>query len=237
MNSIVFNEDCMEVMARYPDKYFDLAVVDPPYGIGEDGGSNHSRAGLAKPKLYTAKNWDKHAPPAEYFIELFRVSKSQIIWGANHFISRIPCDSSCWIVWDKNNSGDFADCELAWTSFNTAVRKFKYTWNGMIQGDMKNKETRIHPTQKPVKLYSWMFENYLKQSIRCGHKHTKEYDFLCSVCKHPFKVLDTHLGSGSSRIAAHKAGNIDFVGAELDKEYFEASEKRYKQFISQLTMF
>jgi len=213
MVSQVFNEDCMEVMARYPDKYFDLAVVDPPYGIGEDGESNHSRSKIAKAKIYTPKNWDKEPPNKMYFDELIRVSKNQIIWGANHFISRIPFDSSCWLVWDKENGeNDFADCELAWTSFKKAVRRYKFRWAGMLQGNMKEKEIRLHPTQKPVALYDWIFKNYASPND---------------------KILDTHLGSGSSRIAAHKA-KLDFVGCELDKEYFDAQEKRFKDFSSQL---
>jgi site-specific DNA-methyltransferase (adenine-specific) len=213
MVSQVFNEDCMAVMARYPDKYFDLAVVDPPYGIGEDGGSNHSRSKIAKSKIYTPKNWDKEPPNKMYFDELIRVSKNQIIWGANHFISRIPFDSSCWLVWDKENGeNDFADCELAWTSFKKAVRRYKFRWAGMLQGNMKEKEIRLHPTQKPVALYDWIFKNYASPND---------------------KILDTHLGSGSSRIAAHKA-KLDFVGCELDKEYFDAQEKRFKDFSSQL---
>ena len=151
MKSVTFNEDCMTVMSRYPNKYFDLAVVDPPYGIGEDGKSNHSRGKCAKPKLYTPKEWDSTPPDRDYFTELFRVSKNQIIWGANHFISRLPYDSSCWLVWDKlNGDNDFADCELAWTSFKSAVRKYEFRWAGMLQGDMKNKENRIHPTQNPI---------------------------------------------------------------------------------------
>lgn len=216
MNSIVFNEDCIAGMKRYPDKYFDLACIDPPYGIGEDGKSNHSRSKKARSKLYTPKQWDKEPPSAEYFTELFRVSKNQIIWGANHFISQIPFDSSCWLVWDKQNGdNDFADCELAWTSFETAVRRFKFRWHGMLQGDMKNKELRIHPTQKPIALYDWIFHNYAKPTD---------------------KILDTHLGSGSSRIAAYKHG-LDFTGFELDKDYFEAAEKRFNNFKSQLTLF
>ena len=231
--SEVYLEDCMTGMKRYPDKHFDLAIVDPQYGIGEDGLKNHSRGNCTKPTLYTPKNWDKEPPKKEYFDELIRVSKRQIIWGANHFISRIPYDSSCWIVWDKDNSGDFADCELAWTSFKTAVRKIKFRWNGMLQGDMKNKEVRIHPTQKPVALYDWLLKHYAKKN--CGHKHTKEYDWLCTDCKHP-KILDTHLGSGSSRIAAYKNG-FDFTGFEVDKEYFKAQEKRFNDFKSQMRLF
>jgi len=153
----VYNEDCMETMSRYEDNFFDLAIVDPPYGIGEDGAKNHSRDKAAKAKRYSAKNWDNSAPNVEYFTELKRVSKHQIIWGANHFIENIPnASSSCWVVWDKDNTGDFADAELAYTSLKTAVRIFKYRWNGMLQQDMKNKEIRIHPTQKPVKLYAWI---------------------------------------------------------------------------------
>jgi site-specific DNA-methyltransferase (adenine-specific) len=213
--SDVYNEDCIEVMKRYPDNYFDLAVVDPPYGIGEDGAKNHSRGKATKATKYTPKNWDKEPPQQEYFEELFRVSKNQIIFGANHFIERINKNSSCWIVWNKLNTGDFADCELAWTSFNTAVRKFDFMWNGMLQGDMKNKENRIHPTQKPVRLYDWILKNYAKE--------------------HQI-ILDTHLGSGSSRISANKAG-VSFVGCEIDKEYFDKQNKRYADFISQQRLF
>lgn len=209
--------DCMEGMKQYPDKYFDLGLVDVPYGIDEANGKNASRnkgfgSGNTKSKKitfskdYGVKNWDKEPPLTEYFLELFRVSKNQIIWGANHFISRIPYDSSCWIVWDKDNGeSDFADCELAWTSFKKAVRKYKFRWNGLLQQDMKNKETRIHPTQKPVKLYSWIYDKYLPNGG---------------------KVIDSHLGSGSNRIAADKAGNIDFYGWEIDKDYYETQEKR-----------
>ena len=139
--------DCLEAMRAMPDNAYELAIVDPPYGIGEDGKSNHSRGLLATPKQYTPKNWDKEPPSVQYFKELKRVSKNQIIWGANHFIDRLPYASSCWIAWNKDNgSTDFADCELAYTSFNTAVRMFTWRWNGMLQQDMKNKEQRIHPT-------------------------------------------------------------------------------------------
>jgi site-specific DNA-methyltransferase (adenine-specific) len=208
--SEVFNMDCMEGMARFPDKFFELAVVDPPYGIGEDGKSNHSRGKLAKPNLYIPKDWDSNPPNENYFKELLRVSKNQIIWGANHFIDLMPYRSSCWIVWDKvNGSNDFADCELAWSSFKSSVRKFEFTWNGMLQGNMKNKETRIHPTQKPVKLYEWLLKNYAKSGD---------------------KILDTHLGSQSSRIAAYKLG-FDFWGYELDKDYFNDGCKRFEESI------
>lgn len=215
-SSEVYMMDCIQGMKEYPDKYFDLAVVDPPYGIGEDGASNHSRGKIAKATKYTAKSWDTKPPPTEYFIELFRVSKSQIVWGANHFISRMPYDSSCWIVWDKiNGDNDFADCELAWTSFDKAVRQFQFRWAGMLQGNMKDKEIRVHPTQKPIALYDWIFTKFSTEGM---------------------KVLDTHLGSGSSRIAAHK-NKLNFVGFEIDEEYFTKAEQRYADFTSQLRLF
>ena len=212
--SEVTNEDCMEGMARYPDNYFDLAIVDPPYGIGEDGGDKKRGTKSIKTPIHNKKNWDSEPPKIEYFNQLLRVSKNQIIWGANHFIKNIPYNSSCWIVWDKDNTGDFADAELAYTSFKSAVRIFKFRWNGMLQQNMKDKEQRIHPTQKPVALYKWLLQNYAKQGD---------------------KILDTHLGSGSSRIAAYEMG-FDFTAFELDKEYFEAQEKRYNNHISQLKL-
>lgn len=207
--------DCMEAMAKMPDKAYDLAIVDPPYGIGEDGGSNHSRDKMAKAKKYTPKNWDKSPPQKEYFEQLCRVSKNQIVWGANHFISRLPFDSSCWIVWDKDNSGDFADCELAYTSFKTAVRKFQWRWNGMLQQDMKNKEQRIHVTQKPVALYKWLLHNYAKEGD---------------------KILDTHGGSMSIAIACHDM-NFDLDLWELDPEYYQKGVERFNQHKAQLRMF
>jgi site-specific DNA-methyltransferase (adenine-specific) len=204
------NVDCMEYLATCEDNAFELAIVDPPYGIGESGAKNYTRVKLAKPKNYKPfAGGDKNAPNEEYFKELERVSKNQIIWGANHYRAR---ESSCWIVWDKLNSGDFADAELAYTSFKTAVRVFRFMWNGMLQGDMKNKEQRIHPTQKPVKLYEWLLMNYAKEGDR---------------------ILDTHLGSGSIAIACHNLG-FDLVGCELDTDYFNAAKKRLEQHQSQL---
>jgi site-specific DNA-methyltransferase (adenine-specific) len=208
--SEVTNEDCMIGMARYPDKYFDLAIVDPPYGIGVSKGTWGS-SNKGKVTNYGGKKWDSKTPKKKYFNELIRVSKNQIIWGGNYFELK---PSNCWIVWDKLNSADFADCELAWTSYKTAVRKFTYRWNGMLQQNMKDKEHRIHPTQKPVALYKWLLQNYAKQGD---------------------KILDTHLGSGSSRIAAYEMA-YDFTAFELDKEYFDAQEKRYNNHISQLKL-
>ena len=193
----ITNEDCMDLMARYPDKYFALSIVDPPYGIGEDGSKSQSRLRSnskwknPKPSKYTInKGWDVK-PTDLYFKELSRVSKNQIIWGANYFGSMPP--SSCWIVWDKKNGdSDFSDCELAYTSFNSGVRKFEWLWNGFQK---QQPEARIHPTQKPVALYKWLLHNYAKPGD---------------------KILDTHLGSGSIAIACHDYG-YDLTACELDK--------------------
>lgn len=195
MSVKLLNIDCMKYMAGLADKSFDLAIVDPPYGIRQDGHRENNRSKLAKSKKYHKALWDMPAPDAKYFSELFRVSKNQIVFGANHFISAIPLNSPCWIVWDKDNTGNFADCELAWTSFDTSVRKFKYRWNGMLQEDMRNKEERIHPTQKPVQLYRWLIHTYAKD------------------CE---SILDTHLGSGSSAIAAYEWGGY-LLGANWTK--------------------
>jgi site-specific DNA-methyltransferase (adenine-specific) len=214
--SEVYNEDCLVGMSRYPDKYFDLAIIDPPYGIGA---SDYKRGGTQRGNsaaicnVYARKDWDERKPTMAFFLELVRVSKNQIIWGANHFISAFPHDSSGWIVWDKMTApgSGYADCELAWTSFKKAVRQTRIQWSGMLQYNIKNKEERLHPTQKPIALYNWLLKNYAKPGD---------------------KILDTHLGSGSSRIAAYKMG-FDFFGWEIDKDYFEAQEKRFKEAIAQ----
>jgi len=213
----LYNMDCMEFMATLPDKAFELCICDPPYGIGENAFRSASRSKAAKTTDWGAldKNWDRSCPDADYFSELQRLSENQIIWGANHMMGIICQSSPCWIVWDKDNSGCFADCELAYTSFKSAVRMFKFRWNGMIQGDMANKEIRIHPTQKPVKLYEWILTNYAKQGQR---------------------ILDTHLGSGSHAIACNNLG-FELVGCELDKDYFDAACKRIEQATQQLRMF
>jgi site-specific DNA-methyltransferase (adenine-specific) len=204
----------MEVMARFPDKYFDLAVVDPPYGISYARGKNGWGVNNNRPELKDVK-WDRETPQQEYFDELFRVSKNQLIWGGNYFTDKIPV-SKCWIVWNKINNTDnksvFADAELCWTSFTKVVKMFTLRTMGFISDT--NDEFRIHPTQKPTELYDWIFKNYAKPSD---------------------KILDTHLGSGSSRIAAYKA-DLSFLGVELDRDYFLAQEKRFKDFASQLTI-
>lgn len=217
--SEVTNEDNMLMMARYPDGFFDLAIVDPPYGIDAanvlSGPRRKSGNGKGLKSAFAAKDWDNGIPSPEYFIELQRVSKNQIIWGGNYMSALLP-NSKGWIIWDKiNGTTNFSDCELAYTSFDRASRIFKFMWNGMLQGDMKNKQIRIHPTQKPHQLYTWCLQNY----AITGNN-----------------ILDTHLGSGSSRIAAHDLG-FDFYGCELDNEYYEAQESRFKKHISQTKLF
>ncbi len=211
----IYNMDCMEGMKEFPDKYFDLAIVDPPYGIGEDGLKNHSRGKLTAPIKYISKNWDRKIPERNYFIQLKRISKHQIIWGGNYFIDYLN-NTNCVIVWDKDNGeSDFADCELAWTSFKSAVRKFRYKWQGMLQENMKNKEIRIHPTQKPIALYKWILRNYAKPGD---------------------KIIDTHVGSGSSIIAFEDAG-FEYIGFEIDKDYFDAANHRISEFKKQGKLF
>lgn len=213
--NIAFNADCMEGMKRFPDKYFDLAVVDPMYGIGENGAKSGSRAKLARRIDY--KPVDDTPPDKMYFAELFRVSKNQVIWGANHFIEAFCKNSSRWLVWDKDNgANNYADCELAWTSFPGSLLKYKYMWAGMRQEKQgKNHQYRIHPCEKPIALYEWVYSVFAKPGD---------------------KILDTHLGSGSSRIAAYNHG-LDFVGYEISKHYFEAQEERFQRHAAQVNLF
>lgn len=206
MISEVYLMDCMEYMAKVPDKWFDLAVVDPPYGIGEDGHCRTRKKHNNKVK-HIKKNWDNERPTPEYWKELKRISQNQIVWGANYFTEYLP-PSMGWIFWNKKIGGDFSDGELAYTSFDVALKMFTF-WNG------NNGIARIHPTQKPIKLYSWIYSNYLPQGGR---------------------VIDTHLGSGSNRIAADKAGNIDFYATEIDKDYFDAQEKRWRDYKAQAVL-
>ena len=197
------NLDCLPFMKQCKDNQFDLAIVDPPYGIGMDGNNNWSGS------KHEVKGWDNDAPSKEYFNELMRISKNQIVWGANHFISRMPIDSKCWIIWDKKNDGfSFADAEMAWTSFDTAVRFFRYH-----RGQQTDK--RIHPTQKPRELYRWILKKY-----------ANEGDL----------IFDSHLGSGSIAIACDDLG-FDLVGLEIDKDYFDKANKRIEPFRKQRTLF
>ncbi len=199
----LLNVDCMSYMATLPDKAFDLAVVDPPYGLNITKIWGKAEYGYFE---WEKKSWDVQAPDSEYFKELFRVSKNQIIWGGNYF-PLLP--TQCWLIWDKGQR-DFtlADGEMAWTSFKNSLRIFNYS------RATANKQLRIHPTQKPVALYDWILRNYAKPGQR---------------------ILDTHLGSGSSAIAAHYFG-CDFVGCEIDVDYFNAAKERFDRETRQVAM-
>lgn len=217
-NSFI-NADCMEYLKEFPDNYFDLAIVDPPYGGVTQGGymSNKMGGGVAKNRNdYHLGVWQYGRPSDDYFKELLRVSKNQIIWGGNYYASLLP-DSQGWIVWDKEKPEgvSFADCELAWTSFDVATRIFKFAWNGMLQGDMKNKEAKIHPTQKPVRLYEWCLSRYAKDGDT---------------------ILDTHVGSGSSLIACHETDH-KYIGFEIDPVYYEKAKQRIDEASSQVNIF
>jgi len=203
--------DCLNAMRSMKDNEFDLAIVDPPYGIG----ANKMTLGNGKKKINRGLNdWDSEIPSEEYFKQLFRISKSQIIWGANHMTPFIPPISS-WIYWDKGTGeNDFSDGELAFSSKGGALRSFKVSWVGANAKDGLYKE-RIHPTQKPVKLYEWLLMNY---------------------AKHGDKILDTHGGSFSHAIACHNLG-FDLTIFEIDSDYFNAGTKRLAQHQQQLTMF
>jgi site-specific DNA-methyltransferase (adenine-specific) len=214
----VYNMDCIEGMKMYPDKYFDLAVVDPPYGIGENGQRNvtgdRPTEKWKNPKSQHYKTFDDSQIPTEdYFKELFRVSKNQIVFGGNYFTEYLP-PSKGWIVWDKQADikEHLSMCELAWSSFDKKCNKYEYLWAGFKK---KHQVERIHPTQKPVDLYRWVLQYYAEKGM---------------------KILDTHLGSGSSRIAAYKGG-FNFVGFEIDSDYYNASIKRYELAIQQQTLF
>ena len=206
---LITNEDNMELMARYEDNYFDLAIVDPPYGIGANKEKEHNGW-----KSYGVKEWDNEIPKKEYFDELKRVSKNQIVWGGNYMTEFLP-PKMCWLLWDKGQR-DFslADGELAWTSFDKAMRIFTMPRAASMQ-DAKNSGGKIHATQKPVKLYEWILMNYAKEGYR---------------------ILDTHLGSGSIAIACHNLG-YDLTACELDKEYYEAAIKRIEQHKAQQRLF
>jgi site-specific DNA-methyltransferase (adenine-specific) len=208
MKSEVFNTDCLEAMKAYPDNYFELAIVDPPYGNIDAIGLIDNKKGKQATTRTKYKLFDNIAPDNEYYLELARVSKNQIVWGGN-FLGL--CGGV--IVWQKNGTA-FGEAEVAICSTHKSVKVFEYTWNGMIQQNMKDKETRIHPTQKPVALYRWLLQNYAKEGD---------------------KILDTHLGSGSSRIAADMEG-YNFTGYELDKDYFQASVKRFNDYKQQIKL-
>ncbi len=205
----LLNCDCMEYMEGLEDNAFDLAIVDPPYGIGAGSTSFKNGSSKTEKTYFKDKDWDSARPTREYFDELRRVSENQIIWGGNYFSDMLP-PFRCFVSWDKTIHGNsYADCELAWTSFDKVARYFR---ENIAQ---VNSEGRIHPTQKSVKLYEWLLANYAKEGDR---------------------ILDTHLGSGSSAIAAHYGG-FDFVGMEIDKDYYDAAVKRFNSETAQVDMF
>jgi len=207
----ITNEDNMELMARYPDNHFELAIVDPPYGIGISGQKENKKGKKSDRKYHKEKNWDNEIPTKKYFDELFRISKNQIIWGANYFVKHLTDGHKGWIVWDKAQHGlTMSDCELAYSNFDSVTRVF--TQNRCI---LRMEGGTTHPTQKPVKLYEWLLMNYAKEGD---------------------KILDTHLGSGSIAIACHNLG-FDFTACELDKDYFDASIKRINNRIDNLNLF
>lgn len=219
-----YNMDCMDGMKEFPDKYFDIAVVDPPYFSGPEKRGFYGRriSPIGVQRVYQ-KSAEWTIPDKAYFDELFRVSKNQIVWGCNYFDYHFPPGR---IVWDKcNGNTDFSDCEIAFCSSHDSVRLFRYMWNGMFQGksieegdiqqgNKKKNEKRIHPTQKPVMLYRWLFGRYTERGM---------------------KLLDTHVGSASSLIAAHDAG-LQYVGFELDKHYYELFKKRLDEYTAQMSL-
>ena len=209
----VLHGDCLELMKQIPDGSVDLVLTDPPYGHGKQVISNNkSRGKLAIAKDYGNGEWNCKTPTFQHFKEMRRISKNQIIFGGNYFIEHLH-NSSCWLVWDKNNgNNDFADCELAWTSFNSAVRKIKYTWNGMLQGNMKEKEQRVHPTQKPVPLIAWILRNYSEQNQI---------------------ILDPFMGSGTTCVAA-KALDRRFIGIEKEQKYVDIANRRLPNTVTEL---
>ena len=211
----IINADCLDILRELPDKSIDLVLTDPPYGIGEAAGKNKSRGNKAIAKDYGNKDWDNSIPEKEIFNEILRVSKHQIIFGGNCFVEYLH-NSPCWLVWDKNNgANDFADYELAWTNFKSAVRKYLWTWNGMLQHDMKNKDVRVHPTQKPLKLFEMILSDY-----------SNENDL----------ILDCFSGSGTTAIACHNLKRR-FICIERDADYYNASVERLKIAQSQLKLF
>ena len=209
----ITNEDNMLLMDCYPDNYFDLAIVDPPYGIGMHKaiGNGDKRNGLVRNKVWAGGEWDNERPNKKYFKELFRVSVNQIIWGGNYFADILP-KSEKWIVWDKMQRVNQSDCELAYTSFKGALRIFQYH-SSKLQGFQN--PNRFHPTEKPIELYKWILDKYAKPED---------------------KILDTHLGSGSIAIACHDY-DFQLTACELDTEYYEKAVQRIKNHTSQQRLF
>jgi site-specific DNA-methyltransferase (adenine-specific) len=225
----ITNECNLELMARYEDNYFDLAIVDPPYEVVNDSKATGFKNDTFK-NVRKAKEWD-FKPPSEYWKELFRVSKNQIIWGFQYFIDELPPTKSI-IIWDKMNGANFMnDAELAWNSGKGNNKIFKHAYIGRYHPE----PIKIHPTQKPVKLYEWLLQNYAQR--KCVHKHSESERYLCSDCRNSdVKILDTHLGSGSIAIACHNM-KFDLTACELDTEYYNSALKRLKQHTNQQRLF
>tara|TARA_R100000664_G_scaffold15934_1_gene24628 strand:+ start:75 stop:746 length:672 start_codon:yes stop_codon:yes gene_type:complete len=217
-NLKIYNLDCMELMKNYSDNYFDLAIVDPPYGIGFGNFNRTNKASNGeryKSNKYKNSNWDDGIPNDEYFAELKRVSKNQIVWGGNYFPFLWKNGCRGFIFWYKGNPVEnFADGELAWTSFDKVAKCFDYRYYGSLMGN-SSADKKIHPTQKPIQLYNWILKNYATTDD---------------------KILDTHLGSGSTAIACFYYGCKEFVGMEIDKDYFNTSIKRIKQETAQIKL-
>ena len=216
----LLNMDCLLYMKQCEDKQFDLAIVDPPYGLGihKMNYTQSTKGGVAKRRDYSSvTDWDSVIPTKEYFDELQRISKNQIIWGGNYF-TEILQPTKGWILWDKRTeqkyNNDFADGELAWTSFDKPLRIYRYLWSGMLQGNMKDKQQRIHPTEKPIQLYRWLLSNYAESGN---------------------KIIDTHLGSGSIAVACWDLG-FDLTAYEIDKEYYNKACKRFEQHSKQMQL-
>ncbi len=200
----------MQLMSRYEDNHFDLAIVDPPYGIGIDGQKESKKGKKSDRKYHKQKQWDNAIPNKDYFNELQRVSKNQIIWGANYFVKHLTKGTKGWVVWFKGQIGlTMSDCELAYSSFQRATRVVNINRVDLL------KQNTIHPTEKPIRLYQWLLDNYAKEGD---------------------KILDTHLGSGSIAIACHNLG-YDLTACELDKDYYKAAIKRIQQHKAQIRMF
>ena len=212
-NAVLYQGDCLEVMAQFKNKELDAVVTDPPYGIGvtdkETVGGKH----LAEPMRFKLSEWDSTVPSLKYFIQIKRISNWQVIFGGNYF----ELDASpCWLVWDKKNSGNFADCELAWTNLKQAVRLIRYRWNGMLQENMKYKEKRVHPTQKPVKVIEWCIEQIKLKANSI--------------------IIDPFMGSGTTGIACHNLGHR-FIGVEQDPDYFDIACNRIEKAQRQANLF
>ena len=217
MKNVVHLCDCMEFMKGVPDKYYELAIVDPPYGIGVDGiNPIPNKSGDMNHNFDHSKMWDEYIPDESYFRELQRVSQKQVIWGGNYFLDYLGfCKAP--IIWDKlNGESMYADGEMAWTSKGLPrnLKIFRHQWCGAFKASERGAE-KIHPTQKPVALYKWLLKNYAKPND---------------------KIFDSHVGSGSIRIACHDMG-FDFEGCEIDKDYWEAQESRYQQHAMQADLF